>query len=316
MRNVLFVSAGALVMFYAYTAQASCGAAFCSVNTQWNTQGVWTESGRRADLRYEYVPQAQPRAGAKEIGVGQIPHHHDEVETFNRNLLATLDYGAADGWGVSASLPLVGRYHRHIHNHMGSPIREQWDFTEIGDAQLLGRYQFQNWNHPYVFGIYLGAKLPTGRLDVSNSDGDLAERSLQPGTGTTDALLGFYTRRNLSASHSSVFAQVLTQLPLYEHDGYKPGEKLSADLGYRYDATERLSLLLQMNGQYKWRDSGLEAEAEDSGGYSISISPGISYGLSETVQLYGLLEKPIHQYVNGVQLTADWSAVSGISVRF
>ena len=41
---------------------ASCGSAFCLVNTNWGAQGVWTEPGWRADLRYEYINQDQPRA--------------------------------------------------------------------------------------------------------------------------------------------------------------------------------------------------------------------------------------------------------------
>jgi hypothetical protein len=29
-----------------------------------------------------------------------------------------------------------------------------------------------------------------------------------------------------------------------------------------------------------------------------------------------LNDLPVYQYVNGVQLTADWAAVAGLSVRF
>ena len=54
-------------------AQASCGSAFCLVNTNWGAQGVWTEPGWRGDLRYEYINQDQPRAGTQDVSVGQIP---------------------------------------------------------------------------------------------------------------------------------------------------------------------------------------------------------------------------------------------------
>ncbi len=297
-------------------AHASCGAAFCPINTQWDTQGMWTEPGWRADVRYEYIPQTEPRSGSDKIGVGQISHHHDEVKTINRNVLTTLDYGFASGWGVTASLPMVDRNHTHIHNHGGGQLIEQWDFTEIGDAQLVGRYQFHHWNSPYVFGLYFGTKLPTGRIDIENGDGDRAERSLQPGTGTTDALLGFYVRENLLQLNSSVFVQALAQLPLNERDDYKPGEKLSVDFGYRYNVTQCLSLMLQLNGQYKWRDGGADAEPDDSGGRALSLSPGVSYGVTETLQLYGFVQKPLYQHVNGVQLTQDWSVVTGVSMHF
>lgn len=305
-----------LFMLSLSAAHASCGAAFCPINTQWNTQGVWTEPGWRADLRYEYVPQNQPRAGNDAISVGQISHHHDEVKTINRNLLASLDYGFANGWGITASLPVVDRNHIHIHNHHGAQLIEQWEFTEIGDVQLVGRYQFNNWNYPYVLGVYFGTKLPTGKFDVANGDGDRAERSLQPGTGTTDALFGAYIRKNFPQCNVSVFAQTLLQLPLNERDEYKPGKKISLDLGYRYDLTQHVSLMLQLNGQYKSRDSGMDAEPQDSGNRTVSLSPGVSFGLTKTTQLYGFVQKPVYQHVNGVQLTPDWSAVTGISVHF
>ena len=75
-------------------AAASCGAAFCTLNTNWDIQGQAVEPGLRADLRYEYIRQDQPMSGSKKVAVGQIPQHHDEVSTTNRNWLPSLDYGS------------------------------------------------------------------------------------------------------------------------------------------------------------------------------------------------------------------------------
>ena len=72
-------------------AGATCGATFCALNTSWGTHGAWAEPGLRLDLRHEYVDQDQPRAGSREVAVGEVPRHHDEVYTRNRNWLATLD---------------------------------------------------------------------------------------------------------------------------------------------------------------------------------------------------------------------------------
>src|SRR2546423_93295 len=77
---------------FAGNAGASCGSAFCMVNTNWNAQGAWIEPGARLDLRFEYIAQDQPRAGSRTVGVGEIPQHHDEIRTVNRNWIGTFDY--------------------------------------------------------------------------------------------------------------------------------------------------------------------------------------------------------------------------------
>ena len=321
MSRILGAALVALAALHSHPALASCGAAFCSINTDWAVHGAWTERGLRADLRFEYVDQSQPQAGSRKVAVGEIPAHHDEVRTLNRNWIASLDYGFDDRWGVSVTLPVVNRAHEHIHNHMGTQTLESWQFAQAGDLRVLGRYQFgavqtAGSGESSRLGLLFGAKLPTGKYDVRNADGDLAERSLQPGTGTTDALAGIYYFRDLPTRDLSWFVQGLVQFPLNERTDYKPGTRLGLDLGIRYRAGERLALLLQANALLRDRDTGAEAETEDSGGRSVWLSPGVSYALANNVQAYGFLQLPLYQYVNGVQLVADRAAVLGISASF
>jgi hypothetical protein len=114
----------------------------------------------------------------------------------------------------------------------------------------------------------------------------------------------------------SWFAQAQVQLPMTARDGYKPGQRLTMDAGLRYDLTGQVSLLLQANLLLRGRDSGINAEPEDSGGHSLFISPGVSIAVNRDVRVYGFLQAPLYQYVNGVQLTADKAVVVGISARF
>ena len=313
------ILAAALALAVAGGAAASCGTAFCMVNTSWNVQGVWTEPGARFDLRFEYIDQDQPMAGRRKVGVGAIRQHHDEVRTLNRNWIGTFDYTFNQDWGVSATLPVLDRDHVHIHNHQGAQIRDHWNFTEAGDLRVLGRRQWRAENVEAqrldFFGATFGLKLPTGKDDVRSADNLLAERSLQPGSGTTDVLAGGYFRRMLG-SGASWFADALVQAPLDMKDGYRPGARTSLDLGYRIEATDKLGLMLQLNLLHRRRDRGSEAEPQNSGGNFAYLSPGASYVLTEKLQAYGFLQLPLYQYVNGVQLTADWAAVAGLSTRF
>jgi len=302
-------------------ANASCGSAFCMVDTQWSMQGVDASAGTRLDLRYEYIKQDQPQNERKHIGVGEIPRDHDEVSTLNRNYVGTLDNSFDANWGVNVAVPVVNRDHHHIMNNGdGTQTPEQWNFTELGDVRVLGRYQFtptESAEHTLAqWGLTFGAKLPTGSHTVTNSEGETAERTLQPGTGTTDALFGAFVRRALPLKDMSWFAQALVQFPLNTRDDYKPGKRLSIDTGLRYESSERLALLLQANVLFRGRDSGEQAEPEDSGGKSVWLSPGVSFAVTKSIQAYGFVQLPLYQYVNGVQLVAERSFVFGLSTRF
>jgi hypothetical protein len=300
---------------------ASCGSAFCTVNTSWDTHGAWTEPGARLDLRYEYVNQDQPMAGSNKVGVGEIHRHHDEVYTKNRNYLAALDYTINQDWAVNVLMPVVDREHLHIHNHMGAQIEERWDFTNLSDVRVMTRKRIGTYEDAAAqgvgtLGLNFGVKLPTGRTNVTNSDGERAERSLQPGTGTTDLLLGAYYSKLLPVKNLSWFAQGALQLPLHENEDYLPGNRITLDAGLRYGVGESWGLMLQANALWRGRDRGDQAEPDDTGGTAVFVSPGVSYQIAKSFQLYGFLQLPIYQYVNGVQLTATHAVIVGGSFRF
>lgn len=298
---------------------ASCGAAFCAVNSNWTSESAMVDSGSSFDLRYEYIKQDQPRTGTDNIAVGQIRHHHDEVSTLNRNLVATYSRTFSSGWGMSVIAPIMDRSHHHVHNHHGAKIEDQWNFTKLGDVRITGRYQLPFIGDPLsasTTGLLLGVKLPTGRTDVANAAGQVAERSLQPGTGTADLIAGAYYHQKFAHSNSSWFAQAQYQHALNTHDGFKPGAQFGADIGYRYGISDNFGALVQLNAVIKKRDSGVNAEPDDSGSRSVFISPGLSYAVTPSMQVYGFYQHPVYQNVNGVQLTAKRALVVGLNVRF
>jgi hypothetical protein len=72
----------------------------------------------------------------------------------------------------------------------------------------------------------------------------------------------------------------------------------------------------QLNSVRKGRDTGAEAEFEDSGSWTVSLGPGVTYALTPSTNLYSFVQVPIYRYVIGVQLTASWAALADISYRF
>lgn len=312
------IAAGALCAL-AIDARASCGSAFCIVNTDWTSQGAWSEPGLRFDLRYEYIDQDQPRHGTDRIGVGAIPMHHDEVYTKNNNWFATADWNLAPAWSVSVVLPYIDRDHLHIHNHRGEKLEERWHLRGVGDMRVMGRYQMsasQDPAKPSSTGLYFGVKLPTGEYDQANGEGEVAERSLQPGTGTTDGVLGFWWHGGAPLEGWTWWSRLQGQFAMNSKDGFKPGNQVQLDGGVRRAIGDSWAFMLQANALWKGRDSGENAEPDDSGQSAIFLSPGVSWNLSRDAQLYAFVQVPLWQKVNGVQLTADWSALAGVSWRF
>jgi len=297
-------------------AQASCGASFCLVNTDWAIQGAWLDRGLRFDLRYEQVRQDQLMTGSDKTELSKIDAANREIETLSHRWLANLDYGFNEHWGMSASLPFLDR--SHLHTESGLPVT--WNFRQIGDARISARYQTALQEDvkggASVAGFSLGLKLPTGRTDIANNSGTRAERSLQPGSGSTDLVGGIYYRKLLPDLRSSWFIQGSVETPLSEKDAFRPGARYGIDLGMRTDLNDRVSPMLQLNFQQKSRDSGRNAEPDNSGGHSLSLSPGISIRASAQTHVYSFIQIPVRQSVNGTQLAAKWAATVGIQSSF
>ena len=294
-------------------ALASCGSAYCSLATTFDALGIRIQPGFRFDLRGEYVEQDTLRSGTDTVAPGYEPGTETEVRTLNRNLVATLDYSWAPEWGVAVLVPYVSRTHEHFANEeLEGPIKEDWSFSGLGDVRVIGRYQM---NRPdgSAAGLRLGLSLPTGETDVRNGQGVRAERSLAPGSGTTGIIVGANLNGKIGTTAAGYFGSITGQWAVDSHDDYRPGYQLLLNGGASYPLTGSVTALLQLSALIKGRDQGAEAEPEDSGSEQIFLGPGASLALTRNLWLYGFVELPLYQRVNGTQLTADLSFVAGVS---
>lgn len=299
----------------ALPAAGSCGSAVCLVNTQWQIHGIPTDAGGTLfQLQYDYVKQDTLLSGSRKTSVAPEDADALEQKTISQTLIASLDYTFNQFWGVTVTMPLVKKRHDHLADPYGDPTPESWDFTRAGDARVVGRYRFAATDAGST-GVQFGLVLPTGPTDVTNAEGVAAERSLQPGTGATSGVLGLYT--NYAAHNGSLwFAQLQFQGAMATKDDYRPGNQLLLTGGVSWSVSESVALLGQLNALWRERDSGANAEPEESGGRSLFFSPGVSYTVSPAVQLYAFAQLPLYRYVNGTQLGVNWAAVGGITYRF
>lgn len=318
------------VALLAANANASCGSSFCSVNTHWDTQGLSSDEGWRVDLRYSYA-RADKWRGAPLAAPSGSDEEIEAKRTINQVLNLDADYAINARWNIALGVPLIARDHSHIFDSsVTGPFSQQAKFTELGDVRVVGKYKFDMGSLNSGSGIRFGLKLPTGAINKTMTPRDPAdpavpyklERSSQPGTGSTDAILGAYYYRSVPGADWGWFVSGQVQSALDSRDGYRPGKEVSADLGLHYALSPSLNALLQLNAQHRSRDSGRNANAA-SGGYSWNLSPGLSYALTAQTQIYGVLQVAVKQHVNADpadpesgQLTAPGSLVVGVSYRF
>lgn len=293
---------------------SSCG---CTLNSDWASQGYTVGKGLRIDLRYDYFNQSQLRSGTGSVDRGslEIPNEEEiQRTTVNRNTTLGVDYALSRAWAVNVMLPYFDRYHSTIAE--GDTDLSYSSSSSIGDARVTARYQ--GFSPDASFGLVFGVKLPTGSTNVNfhagPEAGERLDRGLQPGTGTTDALIGVYHFGNFGES-LGYFAQATIQQPLNSHDGFRPGSGLNLTAGVRYTRWQRFTPQAQINVRAEKRESGVAADVANSGATLAYFSPGFSYRFNRHWDGFAFVQFPIYQRVNGLQLEPTRLFSVGIQYR-
>ena len=294
---------------------ASCG---CTLTGDWLSQGLAAQPGTTFSLRYDYVPQTELRSGTHRVDVGSIVLPTDrEIErhTYNHSLTATLDHQFANDWGLDVQLPVLTRPHSTFGE--GTIEASHSDTSGIGDLRVVGRWQ--GLSAPgTVTGLEAGLVLPTGQFHQTFKSGPEAgeevDRGLQPGTGTTQLVLGAYHLGAL-ATELGYFAQVTGQTPLTSRDGYKPGSFVQASMALNYTHWRNVTPQLQLSFRATGRDSGPNADRPNSGGEQVNLSPGLSAKISSKLVAFGFVELPLYNRVNGYQLVPKAKLSLGLLVH-
>ena len=310
-RTLLAAAAGFLAP--SALACSSCG---CTLSSDWLVQGG-QYSGFHADFRFDYFNQDDLRSGTHSVNRGSIelPSEHEvQQETVNRNYNLFLDYAPqGSDWGFSAQVPWFDRYHTTLAE--GDTEVSSSHTKSLGDVRLLARYR--GLSEDKSVGVQLGVKLPTGSIHdnfISGpQQGEPLDRGLQPGTGTTDLLVGAYTFGAMNRDWDW-FGEAILQQPLDSREDFKPGTGLNVTLGARYMSLENVRPQIQVNARIEGREKGLNADVDNSGATLVYLSPGVNVKLTDSASLYGYVQVPIYQRVNGLQIEPRWSASVGVHI--
>ena len=284
----------------------ACSACGCTLNSDWASQGLAATGGWRLDFRDDYFDQDQLRSGTAGVKRSSVEIPNDEEVqqyTYNRNVTASIDYTPDRNWGVNVSVPYFDRSHATIAE--GDTAVSTSRDSGIGDVRIVARYS--GFDAQRSTGVLFGIKLPTGNTDdrfsAGPADGEVVDRGLQLGSGTTDLLVGVYHFGNFTRDWG-YFGQIVAQQPLNYHDGFKPGSGVNLNLGVRYGAWSTISPQLQINVRAEKRELGFNADIENSGATLVYLSPGLTWTPARNFSLFAFFQAPLYERVNGLQLEA------------
>jgi hypothetical protein len=312
------------------SACATCG---CTLNTDWQSLEYSYRPGLKVDIRYDYLNQDQLRHGSDTISPGAASKlvnngNPQEVEKFTESNILTLgfDYSPNLDWGVNLQVPYIIRSHSTLGTASDGttpgPGGGEYDShtANLGDMKVIGRYQ--GFTSKHNLGVLLGFKLATGTYTLTGNSTDPAnpgpvpiDRGLQPGTGTTDAIVGAYYNDAINKDWG-YFTQVMYQSALYSTDEYRPGNSFSANVGVRYAGFDYIVPQIQLNFRDLQRDKGANADNVSTGGTLLYISPGIVAAASDRISMYAFVQVPIYQYLEGVQLAPRFIPSVGVRYAF
>ena len=320
--NSLSIAArgAATLLLVAASADAlACSACGCTLNADWATQGLTSRTGLTADLRIDFFNQDELRSGTHRVDRGSLAIPNDEEiqqHTVNRNATLTLDYGLTSDWGLTLVLPWLERRHTTIAE--GDTALSSSRSDSLGDVRVLARYTGLSLRRDW--GVQFGLKLPSAdahavRFDAGPQDGELVDRGLQPGTGSTDLLLGAF---KFGAASQTVdwFGQALLQIPVAAERSFRPGAGANLTAGVRWHALATVVPQLQLNSRLERRETGSEADTANSGATLVYLSPGATFQASTRTSVYVFGQVPVYQRVNGDQIEPRWSLSAGVHAAF
>jgi hypothetical protein len=301
---------------------ASCG---CTLNAD-AAMGYSTVPGWRLSLEYDYIHQDQLRSGTHAISV--VPDGVElEHDTLNRYLTAGVDYSPNADWNIDLRVPYVIRTHTTYGAYDSTvplPPLSDSRSSSLGDIKLIGSYQGLLEMHN--LGLQLGVKLPTGQYgtNVKFSSGPAAgsplDASLQPGTGSTDIIVGAYYYQAIGKNFD-FFANLQFQSAVIAKQNqpgsdFRTGNSTTLSFGVRYEENPKWVPQLQMNLLHKGVDQGALADIYDTAGYVAYLSPGLTAKVAGNLHAFGFAQLPVYSDLVGYQLFPRYTFSVGMSYAF
>ncbi len=332
------------------TAAFACATCGCSLSTD-AAMGYSADTGWHLSLQYDFINQNQLRIGTRSVSAAQIAAINDaggaqevEHETINRYTTLGIGYSPSPDWNVRLFVPYIERGHSTYGLATNPITADQLSSSTIkglGDVRFITSYQglFEDQS----LGFQLGLKAPTGHYGGPSADGNsvigrsptafssgpiaqrpspanLVDTSLQPGTGSTDVIVGAYYHwfigDNFNAFVNGQFQSAVAHRLNQPGQDFRPGNTTTVSFGARYEANADVVPQLQVNVFRKGRDQGALADNPNSAGTVVYLAPGVTVALPGNILAFGFVQLPVYKNLNGYQLSPKWTASAGLSYAF
>jgi hypothetical protein len=153
-----------------------------------------------------------------------------------------------------------------------------------------------------------------------NAGGELLDTSMQPGTGSTDLIVGAYYYQAVSQDFDA-FVNGQYQAAVHEAldqtgADFRPGDMSTVSVGVRYEANPTIVPQLQLNLSHRAADQGALADTGNSEGTVAYLSPGVSASVAKNLGVYAFAQLPIYSHLQGYQLLPHWIGTVGVDYAF
>jgi len=244
--------------------------------------------------------------------------HHDGREI--HGLKHAEFYNIHVGYGVLEDLdmfliaPIVSRAVNQVDEHAAVGRDER--STGFGDMRLVGKFRFLK---KWVEGALIaGVKFPTGESSNKDKSGAKFDPEIQPGTSSWDGefSLVFSRRFKERLSVATSFEYILRTEGGQQFDGgdiFRYSVAASASLK-PYGEYPNITAHLELNNEWARRDHEKGVKTFDSGGTTVSITPGMSFAFNKHVSAFWAMPIPIYQNLGGLHEEVEYQILTGISI--
>ncbi|HEX4377250.1 MAG TPA: hypothetical protein VHZ99_08875 [Steroidobacteraceae bacterium] len=312
----------ALAMPASAWACATCG---CTLSSD-AAMGYSATAGWRINLEYDYINQDELRSGTN--AVAGVPDGNElEHDTLNRYYTLGVTYSPNSVWAIEALVPYIVRTHSTYGDFDSSaplPDLSNSRSSSWGDIRFIG--SFQGFLPTHNLGVQLGVKLATGKYGTSvdfyngPNAGSPLDASLQPGTGSTDIIVGAYYYQAISQDFdftlNAQFQSALKENQNQPGNDFRPGNSTTVSFGLRYEANPKWVPQLQLNLLRKSADQGALADTLDVEGTVAYLSPGITAQIVKSLDVYGFVQIPVYSNLDGYQVFPHYTTTVGLSYAF